>query len=170
MAWAADLIARLTRRYRKVPQLSELMELAGQRVEIRGVIEPLQVLEDPVTGEACVAIDYRAWPPSTTIGVDGATAYNARAFQVSARQATDFVLHEGPVSVRVHVDAGEDLASLHRRLVARYGVGLRAESEFVATDAEVCVAGRVAQREAPGSPHRTDPATVTLHADRFWLP
>lgn len=138
-------------------------------MQVEGTAEPVRVLHDPCSGDACVAVDYRAWPPSTTLGIDGGTAHNGRAYQLAARQAVDFQLREGPVSVLVRVDYGEDVAALHRRLQERFGVGLRAETEVVTPGARVGVAGRVRARESFGSPHRSAPYTLAIDAERFWL-
>ncbi len=166
---ARGFFARLWRRYQPLESLAEVLDLAGDRVEVQGFADPVAPLQDPLTDEVCVAIDYRAWPPSTTIGIDGATAHNGRAYQLMARQAVDFALTEGPVSVLVRVDNGEDVGQLHRRLLEQFGVGLRAETDTVATGARIRVAGRVERLEQMGSPHRTEPHTIAIVADRFWL-
>lgn len=163
----AGFFARLFRRYQPVAGLSDLLDMDGSRVEIEGYAEPVRPIEDPLTGEGCVAIDYRAWPPSTTIGIDGATAHNGRAYQLAARQTADFVLTEGPVTVLVKVDEGEDVMGLHERLLEQFGVGLRAETDNVPIGARIRVSG-VVQAEAQGaSPHRSAPHTITLRAERF---
>lgn len=163
----AGFFARLFRRYRPVARLSDLLDMDGSRVEIEGYAEPVRSIEDPLTGKACVAIDYRAWPPSTTIGIDGATAHNGRAYQLAARQTADFVLTEGPVTVRVLVDEGEDVMGLHERLLERFGVGLRAETDNVPIGARIRVSGVVQAEPQGASPHRSAPHTITLRAERF---
>ncbi len=164
MGWLSRLWRR---RYRAVADLARL----GQgRVEVEGRVEPLEVLRDPLDGRACVAIEYRAWPPATTVGMDGATAHNSRAFQIEARQAVDFVLSNGRSRVLVHVDAGEDLSSLHRDLLERYGVQLRSEVEIIDVGSEVRVEGVVKTvRSASTSPHRSEPWAGEIQAERLWL-
>jgi len=152
-----------------VTRLSELFELEGARVEISGIAEPVQALQDPLSGQACVAIDYRAWPPSTTLGVDGASAHNGRAYELAAFAASDFHLQEGPVSVLVRVEPGRDTVALHDQLQLQFGVGLRAETDVVPSGARVCVAGRVEPLKRSGSPHRTQPHTLVVKASRIWL-
>ncbi|MEM6995975.1 MAG: hypothetical protein AAF721_36040 [Myxococcota bacterium] len=166
---ARGFFARLWKRYVPVASLGELLDHAGDRVEIQGFADPVAPLEDPLSGERCVAIDYRAWPPSTTIGIDGATAHNGRAYQLMARQAVDFALTEGAITVLVRVDNGEDVGALHDRLLERFGVGLRAETDMVARGARIGVAGRVEGVQQGTSPHRTAPHTIAVVADRFWL-
>lgn len=143
--------------------------MGGDRVEVEGFADPVGRLEDPLSGGRCVAIDYRAWPPSTTIGIDGATAHNGRAYQLAAQQAVDFTLTDGPISVLVRVDTGKSVDALHTRLLEQFGVGLRAETDTVVSGARIRVAGRVDRIPQAGSPHRTAPQTISLVADRFWV-
>ncbi|MBL4689434.1 MAG: hypothetical protein JKY37_32895 [Nannocystaceae bacterium] len=164
-----SLFARLFRRYHSVTTLSALLDMAGDRVEIEGFADPVARLEDPLSGERCVAIEYRAWPPSTTLGIDGGSGHNGRAYQLAAQQAVDFTLTDGPISVLVRVDAGKSVDALHTRLLEQFGVGLRAETDTVATGAKIRVAGRVDRVPHGGSPHRTAPQTISLVADRFWV-
>jgi hypothetical protein len=158
------------RRYRAVGDLAALQGLARIRVEIEGDVESIDTLDDPIAGRTCVAMDYRAWPPSTTLGMDGATAYGSRAYQVNARQAVDFVLSDGRSRVLVQVSQGEDIGGLHRRLLERFGVGLRAEVDTVPVGARVRVAGRLTHSRSIGSPHRAAPYSAVVRADRFWVP
>lgn len=157
------LFDRFRRKYRPVEDWAELIE---GRVRLRGVVEPLAALADPLHGQPCIAVEYRAWPPSTTVGVDGGTMYNARAFQVSAVQMVDFVLLRGHERVLVQAAEGRDVATLHRNLIDQYGVGLRAEVDLIApgTEVEVVGAATSAQRGS-GSPMRTEPyrAVIVAH-------
>lgn len=168
MAW--QWLQRLWRPYQPVARLGELAGGSAARVEIEGRVESLESVRDPVSGEACVVLEYRAWPPATTIGMDGATSHNSRAYQVNARQAVDFVLVEEGVRVLVRTDAGEDIGALHQRLLERYGVDLRAESERVLAGQRVRVAGRVEHRMgASRSPHRDLPYDAVIRAERIRL-
>ena len=128
MAWR--WLERLWRPYRPVAELGQLEAYEG-RVEIEGRVEALEDLRDPLSGELCTVLEYRAWPPATTVGMDGGTSHGSRAYQVNARQAVDFVLVDGGVRVLVRTDPGEEVSALHQRLLQRYGVGLRAEAEMV---------------------------------------
>lgn len=166
---ARGFFARLLKRYHSVAALGELLDLAGERVELEGHADPVRPLEDPLSQTPCVAIEYRAWPPSTTLGIDGGTSHNGRAYQLATRQATDFVFTEGPISVLVLVDVGEDVNGLHDRLRNKFGVGLRSETDYVAVGSRLRVAGRVQKTGQGGSPHRSQPHTITVRADRFWL-
>jgi hypothetical protein len=165
---AARWLGRLwPRRYRRVELLRQVRE---GRIQVAGRVEPLETIEDPLTGEPCVAVEYRAWPPSTTLGMDGGTQHAGRAFQVDARQAVEFVLTDETASILVQPARGEDVEMLHRDLLQRYGVGLRAETHRVCVGAQIRLEGRVIfVRGDKGSPLREDPYTAIVEADRFWL-
>jgi hypothetical protein len=161
---------RLLRRYRAVAGLGDLSTVGRGRVEVEGTIEGLELLADPIDGDPCVAMDYRAWPPSTTMGIDGGTSYGSRAYQVNAREATDFVLADGEARVLVVVDRGDDIGGLHRRMLAQFGVGLRAEVDVVSVGSRVRVAGELTEAWSRGSPHRSSPYSAVVRADRVWQP
>ena len=161
---------RLLRRYRSIPTLGDLTTLGTCRVEVEGVVESIDLLENPLDGSPCVAMDYRAWPPSTTLGMDGGTSYGSRAYQVNARAATHFVLRDATARVLVQVDPGEDIGGLHRRMLEQFGVGLRAEVDTIVVGSRVRVAGELVHTTTRGSPHRSESYTAVIRADRFWQP
>lgn len=165
MAW--QWLQRLWRPYEPVEELGSLVTGVASRVEIEGSVEPIQSLIDPVSGEACVAVSYRAWPPATTLGMDGATAHAGRAYQINARQAVDFVLADGGSHVLVNTDPGEDVGSLHESLLDRYGVGLRAETDIVRVGQRLRVAGQVVHRGGRSTPHRELPYCAIVRAQRI---
>lgn len=144
--------------------------LGQGRVELVGDVEALTTLFDPLGGQAAVAMSYRAWPPSTTVGIDGATRHGSRAFEIRAQQAVDFLLVRGTDRLLVRPDPGDDIDSLHRDLVRRYGVGLRAEVEMVRPGDSLVVTGRVLEQYAAGgSPLRADPYLAAVGAERLRL-
>ncbi|MCH9685978.1 MAG: hypothetical protein K0V04_31375, partial [Deltaproteobacteria bacterium] len=106
-------------------------------------------------------------PPSTTIGIEGGTSHNSR-YQVNARQAVDFVLTDGAVRVLVRPDPGEEVGDLHERLVARYGVGLRAETDIVEAGQRLRVSGTVEHRSV-GAGHRELPYVAIVRAEKIRL-
>jgi hypothetical protein len=162
MSW----VDRLLRRYRAV---SDWSELGAGRVRVRGRAEPGQLLADPIEGRPVVAVEYRAWPPATTIGADGRSGSSATAFQIGSRQAVDFELvDDAGRRLEVKVDAGDDVVGLHARLLEEYGVGLRADVEIIEPGDDVQVEGVLQQFASGGSPHRTEPVMGTLTAHRFW--
>jgi hypothetical protein len=162
------LLARLLRRRYRV--FDDLRDIDEGRVEVQGRVEALDVLHDPLHGEPCVAIEYRAWPPTSMVGMDGGNAQSGRAFELAARQAVDFVLADGTGRVLIQAAQGDDLAALHHQLLHRFGVQLRAEVETVPVGSLLHVAGRVTHRRGRvGSPMRSEPYVATVHADRFWL-
>jgi hypothetical protein len=160
-------LAWYDRLLRRVPFVEDWNALPRGRVELAGVVEAIDALSDPLSGEACVAIEYRAWPPSTTPGMDGTVG--GRAFEVQARQAVEFFLRNGEARILVRPETGSDIAELHRDLLRRYGVNLRADVRIVPPHAMVRVVG-TARAVAPGaSPMRAEPFRATLTAERIWL-
>ena len=141
--WLDRLIGR-------VPTVTDWDLLQLGRVEIEGAVRALQWIEDPVDGQRCVALEYRAWPPSTTVGVDGAAVVGDRAFQVTAGQAVEFLLEASGRSVLVRPQPGTDVAARHRALEAQYGINLRTDVQCIAPGDEVVVRGRVRRRRRRG--------------------
>jgi len=159
---------RLLRPYRVVDNWAKL---GLGRVELFGVVESLETLSDPLHGQAAVVVVYRAWPPSSMVGMDGATAHSSRAFEVRARQAVDFLLTQGQQRIVVRADPGDSVDTLHRDLLARYGVALRAEIEIIRPGDRLVVMGRVLERYgSSGSPMRSDPYLAAVAAEGLRLP
>jgi len=140
----------------------------GREVEVYGVIEALATIPAPTTHEPCVAIEYRAWPESTTVGIGGAAPEGSRAFQLDYFQAVDFALVSAGARALVRLDRGQDLLAVHQGLLARFGVGLRHELRCLRDGDRVGVIARV-ERTGPGaSPMRSDPHLAVLTARRIW--
>ena len=152
----------------RVPKVTDWDQLELGRVEIEGTVRGLELLEDPVGGRRCVAIDYRAWPPSTTAGVDGAAVVGDRAFQIAAAQAVEFLLEAEGRSVLIRPETGVDVAERHLALEERYGINLRTEVQCISPGDTVAVRGRVVHLTPPGgSPHRSDPHRAVIAAERI---
>ena len=162
MGWLARWRNRHPRR------ILHLRDVTVGIVQVSGLAEATDVLVDPTTGQPVLAIDYRAWPPSTTVGMDGATAHGSRAFQINVHQAVDFTLTDGREQVLVRVPRGNDVAATHQSLLQRFGVGLRTEVHVVPDAIEVVVIGRAELRKSGRSPHRNDPHLAVIQAARFW--
>jgi len=140
------------------------------RVRLEGTVRALELLTEPVDGRRCVAMEYRAWPPSTTLGVDGAAVVGARAFQVAASQAVEFLLEAGGKSILVRPQSGDNVVERHAALEAQYGLNLRTEVQCVVPGDVVRVEGRVSYvTPAGGSPLRSDPYRAVVDATRFQL-
>jgi hypothetical protein len=155
-------------RPRRLERLSDILGAGGDElVMLTGSVEALESIHDPVSGEAAVAVDYRAAPPNSIVGVAGALATMSRLFQVTRQQAVDFVVGDGPHRVLVCVDRGTDLGAVHRDLLARHGVGLYTERVLVRPGARVCVVGR-RLGSRPTSPLRDEPYLGVVRAQRFW--
>lgn len=164
------MVGWLNRLLGRVPHVSDWEQLALGPVEVEGTVRAFDVLEDPVDGEPCVVLGYRAWPPSTTVGVDGSSFVGDRAFQVSAQQSVEFALEGQGRRLLVRPLPGEDVAGKHRELVAQYGVALRTEVRCVVPGDEVVVRGRVVHLgSAGGSPHRSDPHWAVIEAEQIRL-
>jgi hypothetical protein len=152
----------------RVPKVTNWDQLELGPVEIEGTVRGLELLEDPVGGQRCVAIDYRAWPPSTTAGVDGAAVVGDRAFQIAAAQAVDFLLEAEGRSVLIRPEIGVDVAERHLALEERYGINLRTEVQCIGPGDTVAVRGRVVHLTPPGgSPHRADPHRAVIAAEQI---
>ncbi|MGH1345185.1 MAG: hypothetical protein ACRBN8_26725 [Nannocystales bacterium] len=154
----------------RVPKIDDWDQLELGVFEVEGVVRALDVIVDPLGGARCVALDYRAWPPSTTAGVDGAAVVGDRAFQVAASQTVEFMLDAAGRSVLIRPQPGDDVAAVHRSLEAQYGFNLRAEVHCVSPGDAVVVRGKVVHVTPPGgSPHRADPHRAVIEAQQIRL-
>lgn len=164
---------RLFRRFRPL-QIIDFSEFAehevtpGSRVELCGEVEAIETIVDPLTGARCIAIDYGAWPQSTTAGIDGAALSSSRAFQLTCHQAVDFILHRNGLRLLVRVDRGRNIGELHHQLLERYGLGLRSEVQSIVGGNRVRVTGAVERLRDTGSPHRGDPYLAVVAAQQIW--
>ncbi len=140
----------------------------GKTLEVAGSIEALETLIDPLSGEPCVALDYGAWPPSTNVGIDGASTTSSRAFEITCHQAVDFLLCREGKRVHVRVDRGRDVVGLHNELLQRHGVSLCAETEPICAGDRVRVIGVLDPLGGAGSPHRSSPDVAVIRAQRIW--
>ncbi|MCY0991380.1 hypothetical protein OV203_29805 [Nannocystis sp. ILAH1] len=155
-------------RPRRLERLSDILGAGrDELVTFAGSVEPLEAIHDPVSGELAVAIDYRAAPPHSVVGVAGALSVISRTFHVARQQAVDFLVAEGPHRVLVCVDHGTDLDAFHRDLLTRHGVGMRTERALVRPGDRVCVIGRRLGAR-PTSPLRDEPHLAVVRAQRFW--
>jgi len=155
-------------RPRRLERLPDILGAArDELVTFIGCVELLEAIHDPVSGEAAVAIDYRAAPPHSVVGVAGALSVISRTFHVARQQAVDFLVADGPHRVLVCVDRGTDLDVFHRDLLVRHGVGLRTERALVRPGDRVCVIGRRLGAR-PTSPLRDEPYLAVVRAQRYW--
>ena len=149
----------------RVPRVNDWTQLELGPVEVVGTVRALEQITDPVGGARCVALEYRAWPPSTTLGIDGAAVVGDRAFQVSVSQAVDFLLESNGRSLLVRPQRGADVSEKHAALEAQFGFNLRTEVHCVGAGDELVVRGRVVHLTAAGGrPHRTEPHLAVIEA------
>ncbi|HFE46138.1 MAG TPA: hypothetical protein ENJ18_11705 [Nannocystis exedens] len=168
-----SLWSRFFRRFRPlvIDGFDDLIEhdlSAGSLVEICGEVEAVETIIDPIAGIECVAIDYGAWPQSTTAGIDGAAPSNSRAFQLTCHQAVDFVLLRGGLRLLVRVDRGRDVGELHHQLLERYGLGLRSDAQSIVGGDRVRITASIERLRNAGSPHRSDPYLAVVAAQQIW--
>ncbi|RMG93547.1 MAG: hypothetical protein D6705_18450 [Deltaproteobacteria bacterium] len=146
---------------RRVRNLADFVE--GRRVvfEARAVADP--PLIEPLERTPCLAAVYRAWPPATTVGVDGASAGGSRGFEVRAEAFAPFFTDTFGHRVRVLPASDEDLVARHDALLAAYGINLRCEVLAVPASCRVRVEGWVrCGRRVRGSPHREDGGEIEV--------
>lgn len=140
MGW----LDRLRRREPSEPRRS--------RNELVGLVEALEPLAHPLTGEACVALEYDATPPG--ILPPASAAFTAPGFTISLHQAVDFVLSTDTRRVLVRVaDRGQDVGRAHRHLSDEHGFGLEARVGAIFPGDRVRVQG-TPRAPAPSDPYR----------------
>ncbi len=133
-----------------------------------GRVEALSTLPEPLTGEPCIAIEYRASPPSV-LSVTG-IPHSTRAYTVTARQSADFMLSDGTVTLRVDASelTNQDVGELHAHLLAEHGLGLEVSIATILPGDQVKVRGRVVN-VLEGDAYRTPPGTLRLIAEEVSL-
>ena len=162
--WGSGRPVRLTR-------LRDLSRLAPTTmVELVGIVKVFaSEIQCPVSGHTGVALEYRAWPQSSTLGVDGLSANHSRAFELRCQQAVDFMVSDGSDHVLVRVDPGRDVATVHRDLSDRYGLALRSEQALIHEGTPVRVVGALVALSPTTSPHRSEHYLGEVRAQKFWV-
>ena len=151
--------------WRPITRLVDFSELTERRVEVEGIAEALGTLVHPITGEACIALEYNASPPSA-LSVHG-IPHSSRAFVIKAVQSLDFVLFDGTRRLLVRVDEEQDeVALVHEHLMEQYGLRLRVEIGAIRAGARVRVRGRV-RPGVPGPPYRSVDYVGFIAAESF---
>jgi hypothetical protein len=159
----------LTRWFTREPD-PERVEVAGvseigQRVELRGRVEPLDLLYCPVTHEPAVVVHYRGLPK---LRIENETPFADRG-GVVVQQTTTFVLRDKSGAALVEMVPGVDVVEVHQRLLQTYGAALDLDVELICPGDEVRVEGRVRDRAIGGSPHRQDAWGVVVVAESVSL-
>lgn len=119
----------------RTPQVLPVHALEpGREAWLEGVIDPLELLTDPISGQPAVAVDYRAEVPSALGQIYPGLMGSSASTVHHLIQATDFLLRTPDGSVRVLPDPETtegDTAALHRRLLELHGVELRARAHLL---------------------------------------
>ena len=131
--------------------ISEI-ERPGERVELRGVVEALDVILNPLDSSEAVMLRYHA---QIIARADPQLGHLDRAAHVVHSQGVSFLLRDPSGVARVQVEAGEDLVAIHGDLLARYGPGIELDIFSVVPGDRVIVRGLVQEKIAAGSPHRS---------------
>jgi len=160
VGWTDWLLVRAPRK------VADFGSIGHGRVELSGTVEALGTLSDPLDGSACIAIEYRAAPPSQ-LGIQG-PEQPFSAFRVEAHQALEFVLTDGARRVLVQIPPGQDdVAAVHSHLTLEYGVRLKAATRCIRSGDRLHVVG-VAEEALSMSPYRAPSYAAILRAERFW--
>ena len=139
-------------------QISEI-EGPGERVELRGVVEPLDVILNPLDSSEAVMLSYHV---QILARADPQLGRLDRAAHVVHTQGVSFLLRDASGVARVQVEPGDDLIAIHSDLLARYGPGMELDIFAVEPGDRVVVRGRVQEQIAAGSPHRSASWTAVL--------
>ena len=148
---------------RFVPQpqpraVAELDEI-GELIELRGQVEALQVIHNPLDGSEAVLLSYSARIRALAerqIGIDDPAA---RSHHV---QGTSFLLRDASGVALIEVEAGEDIEAIHAKFLAAYDAGIMVDVEMIAPGERVRVRGRVRELVGSGSPHRSGAWSVVI--------
>jgi hypothetical protein len=145
-------------------QVGPIADVAAGLVELVGVVESLDEIVSPLTGDRGVALRYEASMPSATRAVFGELPGNILRLRTECSQAVDFLLRDDSGAVLVRVAAGRDVAAVHAEMVDRHGLELDARAEIIGTGERVRVRGRVVD-VCRGSPHRRERWDAVVRAD-----
>lgn len=141
------------------PRAVNEIEQPGERVELRGVVEALDVIQSPLDGREAVMLRYHA---QIMARADPQLGRLDQAAHVAYSQGVSFLLRDPSGVARVQVEPGEDLIAIHSDLLARYGPGIELDIFAVEPGDRVVVRGRVQEQIAAGSPHRSAAWTAVL--------
>jgi len=143
------------------PRPLTISEIArpGERVELSGIVEALDVILNPLDSSEAVMLRYHA---QIIARADPQLGRLDRAAHVAYSQGVSFLLRDPSGVARVLVEPGEDLVSLHSDLLARYGPGIELEIFSVVPGDRVIVRGLVQEQIATSSPHRSAAWTAVL--------
>ncbi|TPV96926.1 MAG: hypothetical protein B7733_02215 [Myxococcales bacterium FL481] len=128
-------------------------------VSLRGVVQPLESLRSPVSGEECVSIRLTAMAPAafgTLLG--GVTRHDTACWELA-----EFLLQGAEGTILVRASRPASVERFHAELVARHGVDLEWHEVLIRSGDEVLVTGRVVEHH-DGAPHRRQPYRLVVAA------
>jgi len=142
---------------RHVAQLDQ----PGELVELRGIVETLQsVILNPLDGSESVMLHYSA---RIFARADPQLGLLDQAAVVEFRQGVNFLLRDPSGVAMIEVQAGDDIVEEHGRLLAQYGPGIELDVETISPGDRIIVRGRVRERVATTSPHRSATWSAVIH-------
>lgn len=162
MRWLARLLKLGSPEYTR-RRVDELVRV-DEQVEIEGVVEAVELLHDPLSGEPAVVLNYLARRPGVAARY---FSIQTNEGDVEAYQATNFVVRDDSGAALIEVGRGTQIAELHAELLERFGVNLEAEVERVGPGDRIRVRGRVRRQAEGGSPHRREPWTAVVILDEL---
>ena len=149
----------LRRLLRRRSSESGLLPVVDESVTMRGVVQALDTLRSPISGEECVSIRLFASVPAAFGTLLGAVARH----EASCHQGVEFLLRDGQGGILVKFDPGADVTRFHAELVARHGLDLECLEELVCDGDVVSVSGQVVEA-VHGTPHRRAPYRLVVAA------
>jgi len=163
MSWFRRLFTRLAPVPRRVAELEEV----GEFVELRGIVEALRVLHNPLDGSEAVMLNYSARMLSR---VDQQVElFFDESTTTRLAQGASFLLRDQSGVVMIEVEGGDDVEAAHEGLISRFGAGFDFNVDIIAPGDEVVVHGRVRELVAGGSPHRSAGWTAVIGDARIEL-
>ena len=155
MNWFRRLFTRIVPQPRQIAEI----ETTGELVELRGRVEALQVLRNPLDGSEAVMLNYSARMLSR---VDQQVELYDESTTTRLAQGASFLLRDSSGVAMIEVDGGVDVEAAHAGLIERFGAGFDFNVAAIAPGEQVVVRGRVREVATGGSPHRRADWTAVI--------
>ena len=128
------------------------LETPGELVELRGIVETLGVILNPLNGSESVMLHFSA---RISARADPQLGLLDQAALVEFRQGTNFLLRDASGVAMIEVETGDNIVEEHGRLLTQYGPGIEVDVNAISPGDRIVVRGRVRERVATTSPHRS---------------